>query len=55
MKVQEKVQRCTAHISSGVVIDMAAFKVSHCVNVHPCVGALDDIDTTALQVKKQSA
>ena len=36
-----------AHIKSGVVMDVAAFKVSH-----PVAG---DIDATALQAKKWSA
>ena len=36
-----------AHIKSGVVMDIAAFKVSHSVGV--------DIDATALQAKKWSA
>ena len=36
-----------AHRSSGVVMDIAAFKVSHAVGV--------DTDATALQAKKRSA
>ena len=36
-----------AHISSGVVMDIAAFKVSHSVGL--------DKDATALQAKKWSA
>ena len=36
-----------AHVSSGVVMDIAAFKVSLSVVVH--------IDATALQTKKRSA
>ena len=40
-----KGSKMQAHISSGVVMDIAAFKVSHSV----------DIDTTALQAKKWSA
>ena len=37
-----------AHISSGVVMDIAAVKVSHAVGVR-------DKDATALQAKKRSA
>ena len=40
-----KGSKMQAHISSGVVMDVAAFKVSHSV----------DIDPTALQAKKWSA
>ena len=36
-----------AHVSSGVVMDIAAFKVSHSV--------VFNIDATALQAKKWSA
>ena len=39
MKVQGKF-KMQAHITSGVVMDVAAFKVSHCVG--------SDIDATAL-------
>ena len=42
-----KGSKMQAHISSGVVMDIAAFKVSHSVG--------SDIDTTALQAKKWSA
>ena len=42
-----KGSKMQAHISSGVVMDIAAFKVSHSVGV--------DIDATALQAKKRSA
>ena len=46
MKVQGKGRR-QAHVISPVVIDIAAFKISHSVG--------SDIDTTALQAKKWSA
>ena len=46
MKVQGKGRR-QAHVSSRVVMDIAAFKISHSVG--------GDIDTTALQAKKWSA
>jgi hypothetical protein len=42
-----KGSKMQAHISSGVVMDIAAFKVSHSVGV--------DQDATALQAKKWSA
>ena len=42
-----KGSKMQAHISSGVVMDIAAFKVSHPVGV--------DQDATALQAKKWSA
>ena len=42
-----KGSKTQAHISSGVVMDIAAFKVSHPV--------VEDIDATALQAKKRSA
>ena len=42
-----KGSKMQAHISSGIVMDIAAFKVSH-----PVAG---DIDATALQAKKWSA
>ena len=40
-----KGSKMQAHITSGVVMDIAAFKVSHS----------QDIDATALQAKKRSA
>jgi len=43
MKVQGKF-KMQAHITSGVVMDIAAFKVSHCVG--------SDIDATTLQAEK---
>ena len=46
MKVQGKGRR-QAHVISGVVMDIAAFKVSHSVGV--------DKDATALRAKKWSA
>ena len=46
MKVQGKF-KLKAHIKSRVVMDIAAFKVSH--------AAGEDIDATALQAKKRSA
>ena len=42
-----KGSKTQAHISSGVVMDIAAFKVSHSVG--------PDSDATALQAKKRSA
>ena len=42
-----KGSKMQAHISSGVVMDIAAFKISHSVG--------NDIDTTALRAKKWSA
>jgi hypothetical protein len=42
-----KGSKVQAHISSGVVVDIAAFKVSHSV--------VPDSDATALQAKKWSA
>ena len=42
-----KGSKMQAHISSGVVMDIAAVKVSHAVGV--------DKDATALQAKKWSA
>ena len=47
MKVQGKVSKMQAHRSSRVVMDIAAFKVSHSVGLDP--------DTTALRAKKQNA
>ena len=47
MKVQGKCSKMQAHHISGVVMDIAAFKVSH--------SAGGDIDATALQAKKWSA
>ena len=46
MKVQGKF-KLQAHKRSGVVMDVAAFKVSHSVGI--------DKDATALQAKKQNA
>ena len=46
MKVQGKGRR-QAHVISRVVMDIAAFKISHSVG--------SDIDTTALRDKKWSA
>ena len=47
-----KGSKMQAHITgSGVVMDIAAFKVSHPVGGHP-VGV--DKDATALQAKKRS-
>ena len=43
MKVQGKF-KMQAHIPSGVVMDIAAFKVSHCVGI--------DIDATALRAPR---
>ena len=42
-----KCSKMQAHIKSGVVMDIAAFKVSHSVGVNK--------DATALQAKKRSA
>ena len=42
-----KGSKMQAHISNGVIMDIAAFKVSHSVVV--------EIDATALQAKKRSA
>ena len=42
-----KYSKLQAHKSSGVVIDTAAFKVSHCI--------VFNFDATALQAKKRSA
>jgi hypothetical protein len=44
MKVQGKF-KMQAHITSAVVMDIAAFKVSHCVG--------SDIDATTLQAENQ--
>ena len=47
-EMSQRVQKSsTLHRSSGVVIDIATFKVSHAVGV--------DIHATALQAKKRSA
>ena len=46
MKVQGKGRR-QAHVRNRVVMDIAAFKISHSVGI--------DIDTTALRAKKWSA
>ena len=46
MKVQGKGRR-QAHVRRRVVMDIAAFKISHTVGI--------DIDTTALLAKKWSA
>ena len=43
----EKCSKMQAHIKSGVVMDITAFKVSH--------SAGSNIDATALQAKKWSA
>ena len=43
MQIQGKF-KMQAHITSGVVMDIAAFKVSHCVGC--------DIDATALRIAR---
>ena len=47
MNVQGKCSKMQAHITSSVVMDVAAFKVGHCIGC--------DRDATALQPKKRSA